>query len=210
MRNASGTYYYVLDRTDSVIGLTDASGTLVESIEYDPLGRVIGSAGPIDPTFGWMGSVRDASGLDLLANGYYDPVTGSYTTAGCQAPLAGHVHPSGVVYGNCGSSFIYVFKGPGFGITTFTFGAHSTAGPIYRADYTVTWKNWSFQDVGSTFSGSDWQWPSSNWSDHRNVSTGGGLIFVVMTRLRVLVLGTDLACFGLMPSDWANISWGRP
>ena len=41
------SYYYLLDRLGSVLGLSDESGALVASYQYDPWGNILSSTGTL-------------------------------------------------------------------------------------------------------------------------------------------------------------------
>ncbi len=91
---------------------------------------------------------------------------------------SGHVTPDGVVVGDCGQSWLYLFNA-GSKSAGFIFGADSNWGPMAYVSYTVTWKNWS-QDTSGSFGGSAWP-VSSTWGSTREAFTGTGTVTAVMT-----------------------------
>ncbi|NMP21578.1 RHS repeat-associated core domain-containing protein [Sulfobacillus harzensis] len=73
-RTPSGTYYYLLDAQGSVVGLTNGSGTLVDSYTYEPYGGIQSQTQNVAQPFKWIGAVYDsATGLYHIGARYYDP-----------------------------------------------------------------------------------------------------------------------------------------
>jgi RHS repeat-associated protein len=76
---AEATYYYTRDHLGSVREVTDASGAVVASYDYDPWGRTIKLSGNIDSAFGYAGYyAHAASGLYLTQYRAYDPNLGRW------------------------------------------------------------------------------------------------------------------------------------
>ena len=81
---AGGTetpYYYTFDHLGSVRELSDSTGALVTSYDYDPFGRLFSTGGARDATFGYAGYfVHAPSGLYLTKYRAYDPNLGTWLT----------------------------------------------------------------------------------------------------------------------------------
>ena len=70
--------WYLQDHLQSVRGITDASGALVQSINYDAYGNTTSTG---FGTFGYAGMQYDAAtGMYWTANRVYDPTTGRWYT----------------------------------------------------------------------------------------------------------------------------------
>jgi hypothetical protein len=123
-----------------------------------------------------------------------------YAIAHGLCPLGDNIHdgivPNDVRWGNCGSSWLFI-EDLGNGIARFHMGATSTLGPIVRANYNVSWLNWS-AGSGGNVSGSDWLF-STTWSRTRDAYTGRGFVSATMTGNVLLVWGGT--CTFLYPSD---------
>jgi RHS repeat-associated protein len=105
---ASGTPGYMLgDALGSVRGITDTSGVLTASANYDIFGAVRTSSGP-QSVFGFTGEQRDAeTGFTYLRARYLDPALGRFTQADTVQPNApgtqGWTRTSGYVANNPGT-----------------------------------------------------------------------------------------------------------
>ena len=84
----AGTYYYLEDGLGSIVGLTDVSGNVVQSYQYDPYGNVTSSTGSITANpWQFAGGFYDSTtGLYKFGVRYYDPTLGRWTQ---QDPLGG-------------------------------------------------------------------------------------------------------------------------
>ena len=72
----STPYYYHPDQLGSIRALTDGSGTVVASRDYDGYGNPTVTSGSVRTPFGYAGEYTDAeSGLVYLRARYYDPPT---------------------------------------------------------------------------------------------------------------------------------------
>ena len=78
-RTPTGTYYYLYDGTGSVIGLSDSTGTRVNSYAYDPYGNTTASTGPVANPYQFEAGYHDSTGLYHFGARYYDPATGRWT-----------------------------------------------------------------------------------------------------------------------------------
>jgi RHS repeat-associated protein len=79
-RTPSGTYYYLFDELGSIVGLTDSSGSLVNTYQYDPYGNLTSSTGKVANPWRYAGGYYDANtGLYKFGIRYYDPSTGRWT-----------------------------------------------------------------------------------------------------------------------------------
>jgi len=84
----TSTYYYVKDHLGSVQAIVDASGSVVESYQYDAWGNVLGvydSSGVCHPAsvvgnrYTWQGrELSWKTGLYYFRARWYDPVTGRW------------------------------------------------------------------------------------------------------------------------------------
>ena len=84
----AGTYYYLEDGLGSIVGLTDVSGNVVQSYQYDPYGNVTSSTGSVTANpWQFAGGFYDSTtGLYKFGIRYYDPTLGRWTQ---QDPLGG-------------------------------------------------------------------------------------------------------------------------
>jgi RHS repeat-associated protein len=79
-RSGEGTAWYLTDRLGTVRDIADASGTLINHIEYDSFGNVIGESNPAaGDRFKFTGRELDSeTGLYYYRARYYDSVTGRF------------------------------------------------------------------------------------------------------------------------------------
>jgi RHS repeat-associated protein len=83
-RTGSGStaskHYYLFDGLGSVVGLTDATGALVNTYRYDPYGLDLGKTENTANPFQYTGGYLDTqTGLYKLGIRYYDPSLGRFT-----------------------------------------------------------------------------------------------------------------------------------
>jgi RHS repeat-associated protein len=80
-RVGATTLYYLFDGLGSVVGLTDASGTVVQRYGYDPYGRIITTTPEAtDNPFRFTGGYFEStSGLYAMGQRYYEPKIGRWT-----------------------------------------------------------------------------------------------------------------------------------
>ncbi len=81
-RTPSGTYYYLFDGLGSTIALTDSTGAVQNSYQYDPYGTVMSSSGSVANPYrfgGAYGAYTDSTGLLKIGQRYYDPSLGRWT-----------------------------------------------------------------------------------------------------------------------------------
>ena len=72
-------YYYTRDHLGSVREVTDATGAVVASYDYDPWGRMVKLSGTVDAAFGYAGYyVHAPTGLYLTKYRAYDPNLGRW------------------------------------------------------------------------------------------------------------------------------------
>ena len=69
---------YHTDGLGSVRALTDGSGNVVQTYQYDEYGNVVSSSGSITQSFQYVGEQRDETGLVYLRARMYDPVGGRF------------------------------------------------------------------------------------------------------------------------------------
>ena len=76
-----GDFFYHADHLGSVRLLTDDTGAVANTYEYDAYGRVIASSETIAQPYGFTGRERDQeSGLYYYRARYYDPVAGRFVS----------------------------------------------------------------------------------------------------------------------------------
>jgi RHS repeat-associated protein len=81
VENDDDTFYYLTDGLGSTMALTDASGSVVNTYEYDVFGAVRSSTGSQPNEFKFTGEQVDAStGLEYLRARYYDMGTGRFVS----------------------------------------------------------------------------------------------------------------------------------
>jgi len=69
--------YFHTDALGTPIAVTDASGNLIETSEYEPYGNLLNR--PLTDGPGFTGHVQDAAtGLTYMQQRYYDPVIGRF------------------------------------------------------------------------------------------------------------------------------------
>lgn len=49
LRQGDNRYYYIFDGLGSVVGLTDSSGTLINTYSYDPYGNILNQTEAVAP-----------------------------------------------------------------------------------------------------------------------------------------------------------------
>lgn len=110
LRAAAETVEYVhTDALGTPIAITDASGNLIETSEYEPYGKLLNR--PVTDGPGFTGHVQDAAtGLTYMQQRYYDPAIGRFLSVD-------PVTSSSVTGGNFnrywyGSNNPYKFKDP--------------------------------------------------------------------------------------------------
>jgi RHS repeat-associated protein len=72
--------YFGYDGLGSVRQLTDASGALRYSANYDPYGVPFYQAGDMNTSLGFAGEPTDPNGLQFLTARYYNPASGDFLT----------------------------------------------------------------------------------------------------------------------------------
>jgi RHS repeat-associated protein len=79
MERDSKSYYYVYDGHGSVRALTDQSGTVTDTYDYDAYGNLLGKTGTTENDYLYVGEQYNAStGLYYLRARYMDPSTGTF------------------------------------------------------------------------------------------------------------------------------------
>jgi YD repeat-containing protein len=58
---SSGVYYYLFDGLGSVVGLTDSSGKLVQTYQYDPYSNLTSSTGTVINPWRFAGRYYDST-----------------------------------------------------------------------------------------------------------------------------------------------------
>jgi RHS repeat-associated protein len=77
--SSGGTYYYHLDRLNSVTGISDAAGAVIGSTQFHPFGEVTAQTGGADNPYGFTGRRLDSdSGLMYYRTRYYAPDMGRF------------------------------------------------------------------------------------------------------------------------------------
>ena len=78
---ATSTYYFHHDQVGSTRLLTDSSGAVQATYQFDPYGNLSASSGLITNPFHFAGQFQDPeSGLIYLRARYYEPATGQFIT----------------------------------------------------------------------------------------------------------------------------------
>ena len=80
------TYYYLLDGLSFIVGVTDSSGTKVNSYDYNPFGVMLNQQEGVTNPFKFAGGYLDASGFEQFGVRYYSPSLGRWTQ---QDPVGG-------------------------------------------------------------------------------------------------------------------------
>ncbi|MDX6648302.1 MAG: hypothetical protein QOJ97_253 [Solirubrobacteraceae bacterium] len=90
-RTTGSTYYYILDGQGSVLGLTDASGSLANSYSYEPYGKLATQTETVPNAFRFQGQYQDTTGLYHMGARFYDPGTARWTQ---QDPISHEIDPT--------------------------------------------------------------------------------------------------------------------
>ncbi|MEO6325066.1 MAG: RHS repeat-associated core domain-containing protein [Thermoanaerobaculia bacterium] len=75
---ASGPHYHHTDALGSTIAVTDATGAVEQTFDYDVFGLLRSSTGAGATTRTFTGEENDSSGLEYLRARYYDPASGRF------------------------------------------------------------------------------------------------------------------------------------
>ena len=79
-KTAAGIYYYLHDQLGSTVALTDSSGNVVNSYQYDPYGNVVSQTEGVANSVKWQGAIWDATTqLYKMGSRYYSPSLGRFT-----------------------------------------------------------------------------------------------------------------------------------
>jgi len=97
-RAPAGTYTYLQDGLGSVVGLTDASGNVVNTAVYDAYGQTTSSTGTTASPFGYAGGLGAAGGLTKFGERYYDPSIGRWTQPDAEVNVASTSGANGYAY----------------------------------------------------------------------------------------------------------------
>ena len=89
MVNFNGTkYHYLHNLQCDIVGIVDASGTIVVEYKYDTWGKIIGRTGSLASTLGYLNPFRyrgyvydEETGLYYLRSRYYNPEWGRFVNA---------------------------------------------------------------------------------------------------------------------------------
>jgi len=77
---SGNTYYYLYNGHGDVVQITDTSGNIVNSYDYDVWGNFLKKEETIENHFTYFGQIYDeTTGLYYLRARYYDPTTGRFT-----------------------------------------------------------------------------------------------------------------------------------
>jgi RHS repeat-associated protein len=90
------TYYYLLGRLGSVLGLTNSSGTLVDHYSYTPYGQQTALSSKVANLFGYDGGLQ-IPGTPLIHFGarYYNPSVGQWTQLDPTGQNSGYAYAGG-------------------------------------------------------------------------------------------------------------------
>jgi RHS repeat-associated protein len=131
------SYYYTRDHLGSVREMTDASGTLVSRLDYDPWGQVTVVSGTTLPDMQYAGDYEHApSGLNLTLFRAYDPSTSKWLS---RDPLGESQGPN--LYAYCGNDGVNAVDPLGLDPTYYAYpntpitGYSGTPGPSGWYDY---------------------------------------------------------------------------
>ncbi|MCQ2474239.1 MAG: RHS repeat-associated core domain-containing protein [Saccharofermentans sp.] len=79
-QEGSDVSYYIYDGGLSVRVLTDASGSVTDTLVFDAFGNNAEKTGTTDNSYGFQGEEQDSTGLYYLRARYMDPSTGTFTS----------------------------------------------------------------------------------------------------------------------------------
>jgi hypothetical protein len=112
------------------------------------------------------------------------------------AEKAGSIGPQNVVYGNCGSSWLWIFN-RNLGTADFWVGADSSQGAIMEISWNVGWSN-RRNGSGGGFGDANWPW-ASHWENTSRRFTDWGVVDGALTGTAILVWGAT--CDIALPTD---------
>lgn len=117
----------------------------------------------------------------------------------CPPAGSGDVSTNGIVYGNCGSSEVYIGDAPGAGWGSVYYGFRSAVGTVVYRNLAV---GYAGDDNGGSFGDSGYMFSTSYYAAN-DVYTGVGSAYASMGGSVTLAWGG--VCYLLQPSDSAFI-----
>jgi RHS repeat-associated protein len=147
MTRAGQTYYYQYNAHRDVVSLTDSSGNIVNTHEYDPWGKVLTSSETVENPYRYAGYRYDSeTELYYLQHRYYDPQIMRFLTKDARAGYQNDPQSF--------NSYVYCFDNP-----TTNIDNTGLWGRIIHQGMTYKWA----RDIGfsheeaKTIAYSDWQ-----------------------------------------------------
>lgn len=78
---ANESFSYHADALGSIVGLTDAGGSIIQSFSYDAFGRKVGESGSLQQLYSYTGREIDRESGDYYYRArYYDPSVGRFVS----------------------------------------------------------------------------------------------------------------------------------
>jgi RHS repeat-associated protein len=101
---ADGPHYHHTDSLGSTIAITDSTGAVEQTMDYDVFGRMRSMTGTNGTTYTFTGEENDALGLVFLRARYYDPAAGRF--------LSRDPHPGDIADTQTVNRYAYVKNNP--------------------------------------------------------------------------------------------------
>lgn len=101
---ADGPHYHHTDSLGSTIAVTDSTGAVEQTMDYDVFGRMRSMTGANGTTYTFTGEENDGSALIYLRARYYDPATGRFLS---RDPYPADVHDTQTIH-----RYVYVKNNP--------------------------------------------------------------------------------------------------
>ena len=149
-----------------------------------------------DPKAATSATLADAAATKELCQKWGIPGSG---------PYAPGFTPASTVYGNCGSSFIYLYDRQNGGNPDFNYGVNSTLGPIITGSVAIWWQNLRTNGANhfdrTVYPNAG---PNSFSEHYYDEWTGTGAVYTTMTGS--VEVGSGTVCTLAVPTDTESIN----
>ena len=143
LRHGNDRYYYIFDGLGSVVGLTNSSGTVVNTYSYDPYGNILSQSETVAQPFKFASVYYDSEySLYKMGARYYDPSTGRFTQADPIAlpnPTINEGMPWFIQLCRSGQNTLGALANTAFNPTEMNFFVYAGNDPVNGTDLTGYW-----------------------------------------------------------------------